>query len=100
MILMVIGLYITIVDENYVKKLLGLNILQSSVLLFYISIGYVANASVPILNLHATIYSNPLPSVLMLTAIVVGVATFAVGLSIIIRIKEEFSHIQESKLHV
>ncbi|KJV69008.1 NADH-ubiquinone/plastoquinone oxidoreductase chain 4L family protein [Candidatus Neoehrlichia lotoris str. RAC413] len=98
MVLMVIGLYITIIDENYVRKLLGLNVLQSSVLLFYISIGYVKDASIPILNLHATLYSNPLPSVLMLTAIVVGVATLAVGLSIVVRIKEEFLCIQESEL--
>ncbi|AAZ68591.1 cation:proton antiporter subunit C [Ehrlichia canis] len=97
-ILMVIGLYVTAADKNLVKKLIGLNVFQTSVLLFYISIGYVSNGTVPILTDGAILYTNPLPSVLMLTAIVVGVAILAVGLSIIVKIKKAFASIDDEKI--
>ncbi|WP_395877212.1 cation:proton antiporter subunit C [Ehrlichia muris] len=97
-ILMVIGLYITATSKNLVKKLIGLNIFQTSVLLFYISMGYVSDGTVPILSDNAVLYTNPLPSVLMLTAIVVGVAIFAVGLSIVVKIKMAFSSINDEKI--
>ncbi|QGR02614.1 cation:proton antiporter [Ehrlichia ruminantium] len=96
--LMVIGLYITIANKNLVRKLIGLNIFQTSVLLFYISIGYVYDAVPPILTDKAVLYTNPLPSVLMLTAIVVGVAILAVGVSIIVKINKEFSSISDKKI--
>ncbi|CAI28021.1 Conserved hypothetical protein [Ehrlichia ruminantium str. Gardel] len=96
--LMVIGLYITIANKNLVRKLIGLNIFQTSVLLFYISIGYVYGAVPPILTDKAVLYTNPLPSVLMLTAIVVGVAILAVGLSIIVKINKKFSSISDRKI--
>ncbi|ACZ49114.1 putative monovalent cation/H+ antiporter [Anaplasma centrale str. Israel] len=88
-LLMAVGLFTVVVTGNRVKKLMGLGIFQSSVLLFYISLGYVRGARVPILAVQGgeTLYSNPLPSVLMLTAIVVGVATMAVGLAMVMRIE-------------
>ncbi|AHX03567.1 NADH-ubiquinone/plastoquinone oxidoreductase chain 4L family protein [Ehrlichia chaffeensis str. Heartland] len=97
-ILMVIGLYVTTANKNLVKKLIGLNIFQTSVLLFYISIGYVSDGNVPILNDKVILYTNPLPSVLMLTAIVVGVAILAVGLSIIVKIRRAFSSINNKEI--
>jgi multicomponent Na+:H+ antiporter subunit C len=97
--LMMTGLYTVISRGNLVKKLIGLNVFQTSVFFLYISFGYIENAAVPILTEGQTLYSNPLPHVLILTAIVVGVATTAVGLALAIRIKETFGTIEEDELH-
>jgi multicomponent Na+:H+ antiporter subunit C len=97
-LLMVIGLYGVINAANLIKKLMGLGIFQTSVLLFYISIGSVRGGHVPILDDSALEYVNPLPHVLMLTAIVVGVATLAVGLAIAVRIKEEYGTVEEDEI--
>ncbi|WP_341813197.1 cation:proton antiporter subunit C [Wolbachia endosymbiont (group B) of Germaria angustata] len=86
-ILMVLGFYIIVNDKNLIKKMMGLSILQASVLLFYISLGYVKSSSPPILTSNFHLYTNPIPHVLMLTAIVVGIATFSVGLSIVVRME-------------
>jgi multicomponent Na+:H+ antiporter subunit C len=94
-ILMVLGLYITINDKNLIKKMIGVNIFQTSVLLFYISLGYIKGSLPPILVENHDLYSNPIPHVLMLTAIVVGIATFSVGLSIVTRIEEEYETIEQ-----
>ena len=102
-ILMMTGLYIVVAKGNLVKKIVGLNIFQTSVFMFYISIGNVAGGTAPIFPLDMKIdpdvvYSNPLPYVLILTAIVVGVATTALGLALVIRIREEFGTIEEDSL--
>ncbi|KLT22230.1 putative monovalent cation/H+ antiporter subunit C [Wolbachia endosymbiont of Armadillidium vulgare str. wVulC] len=86
-ILMVLGLYIIINDKNLIKKMIGLSVLQASILLFYISLGYIKSSLPPILTSNFYLYSNPIPHVLMLTAIVVGIATFSVGLSIAVRME-------------
>lgn len=95
--LMMTGLYIVIARENLVKKVMGLNIFQVSVILFYVSMGKVAGGTAPILIEGATdvVYSNPLPHVLMLTAIVVGVSTTAVALSLVVRIHEAYGTAEE-----
>jgi multicomponent Na+:H+ antiporter subunit C len=86
-ILFCIGLYITIASEDNVKKLFGLSLFQNSVLWFFIALGKVSSGIPPILSTATgPLYSNPLPDVLMLTAIVVGVATIAVGFILAIRI--------------
>ena len=98
-VLMMAGLFIVISRQNFVKKLVGLAIFQTSVFLFYISIGKVKSGTAPTLNNDpATIYSNPLPHVLILTAIVVGVATTALGLALVLRIQEAFGTIEEQEL--
>lgn len=86
-ILMVLGFYIVVNDKNLIKKMMGLSVLQASVLLFYISLGYVKSSLPPILTSNFHLYTNPIPHVLMLTAIVVGIATFSVGLSIVVRME-------------
>ncbi|WP_068651820.1 cation:proton antiporter subunit C [Wolbachia endosymbiont of Trichogramma pretiosum] len=86
-ILMVLGFYIIVNDKNLIKKMMGLSVLQASVLLFYISLGYVKSSLPPILTSNFHLYTNPIPHVLMLTAIVVGIATFSVGLSMVVRIE-------------
>ena len=101
--LMMTGFYIVVSRGNLIKKIIGLNLFQTSVFLFYISIGKVSGGTAPILPMKLkvedfTIYSNPLPHVLILTAIVVGVATTALGLALIIRIKEAYDTIEESDL--
>ena len=97
--LMVAGLYIIISNQNFIKKLVGLSIFQSSVFIFYISLGKVSGGTAPILTgIEDTVYSNPLPHVLILTAIVVGVATNALGLALVVRIQEAFKSIEEHKL--
>jgi multicomponent Na+:H+ antiporter subunit C len=97
-LLMGVGLYAVISAGNLVKKLIGLTIFQTSVLLFYISIGYVEGARFPIIQPGVAFYINPLPHVLMLTAIVVGVATFAVGLALAVRIKESYGTVEEDEI--
>jgi multicomponent Na+:H+ antiporter subunit C len=87
---MTLGLYLIISDKNLIKKMMGLSIFQTSVLLFYISLGYIKSSLSPIIVTNFNLYSNPLPHVLMLTAIVVGIATFSVGLSIIVKIEEQY----------
>ncbi|SVB49416.1 uncharacterized protein METZ01_LOCUS202270, partial [marine metagenome] len=78
---MMIGFYATIARGNLIKKIIGLNIFQTSVFYLYISMGKVSGGTAPIVGDGITSYSNPLPHVLILTAIVVGVATTALGLA-------------------
>jgi multicomponent Na+:H+ antiporter subunit C len=98
-VLAMIGFYTVISRTNLVKKVAGLNIFQVSVFMLYISMGVVADGTVPILVDEAAVYSNPLPHVLILTAIVVGVATTALALSLIIRIREAYGTIEEDEIH-
>jgi multicomponent Na+:H+ antiporter subunit C len=97
-LLMMIGLLGIMTHNNLVKKLMGLSIFQVSVLLFYMSISWVDGGGVPIYVKGMRLYSNPVPHVLMLTAIVVGVAITAVGLAIIVRIKEAYGTIEEDEI--
>ena len=98
-ILMMLGFYAVIARGNMVKKMIGLNIFQTSVFMLYISMGKVSNGTAPILTGDSsTVYSNPLPHVLILTAIVVGVATTAVGYALIIRIQESFNTIEDDEI--
>lgn len=102
-VLMMTGLYIVVAKGNLVKKIVGLNIFQTSVFMLYISMGKVTGGTAPIfphdLNVDPeVIYSNPLPHVLILTAIVVGIATTSLGLALIVRIREEFGTIEEDRL--
>ncbi len=96
--LMMAGLYIVIARTNLIKKLVGLNILQTAVFLLYITMSKVSGGTAPIAKEGFTLYSNPLPSVLILTAIVVAVATTAVALAIIVRIKEAYGTIEEDEI--
>ena len=96
--LMVAGLYIVIARGNMVKKLVGLSLFQTSVYLLYISPGKVLGGTPPIVDPGFTVYSNPLPHVLILTAIVVGVATLALGLALVARINEAYGTIEEDEI--
>ena len=96
--LMIAGLYIVIARGNLVKKLIGLGIFQTSVYLLYISPGKLIGGTAPILAASFHTYSNPLPHVLILTAIVVGVATLALGLAIVVRIREAYDSIEEDEI--
>ena len=99
-ILMMIGLYITISRGNLVKKVMGMNIFQVSVILLYVSMGKISGGTAPILieGKPEIVYSNPLPHVLMLTAIVVGVASTALGLALVVRIKEAYQTVEEGEI--
>ncbi|MEO1608203.1 MAG: cation:proton antiporter subunit C [Pseudomonadota bacterium] len=96
--LMISGLYIVIAKGNMVKKLVGLSLFQTSVYLLYISPAKIIGGTAPILDEKYKIYSNPLPHVLMLTAIVVGVATIALGLALVARIHEAYGTIEEDAI--
>lgn len=98
-ILMMVGLYTVISRGNLIKKIVGLNIFQVSVFLLYISLGTVEGGAAPIIAEGVEVYSNPLPHVLILTAIVVGVATTALGLALVVRIKESYGTIEEDEIH-
>ncbi len=96
--LMIAGLYITIARGNLVKKLIGLGIFQTSVYLLYIAPGKLVGGTAPIVAEAFKTYSNPLPHVLILTAIVVGVATLALGLAIVVRVREAYGTIEEDEI--
>ena len=106
-ILMMIGLYGIITKNNLVKKIIGMNILQTAVILFFISVGAKRDATIPIIEhghdgVHSTTsvahYINPLPHVLMLTAIVVAVATLGVALALVIRIHQRYHTLEENEI--
>ena len=107
-ILMMTGLYVIFASRNKIKKLVGLSVFQTSVFLFYITLGKVRGGQPPILDYAdrfteagtevTTLYSNPLPHVLILTAIVVGVATLAIGLALIVRLREVYGTIEDAEI--
>ena len=97
--LMMVGFYILISRGNLIKKIVGLNVFQTSVFMLYISMGKVRGGTPPILIEDDVVYSNPLPHVLILTAIVVGIATTSVGLALVVRIKEAYGTIEEDEIN-
>jgi multicomponent Na+:H+ antiporter subunit C len=96
--LMVAGLYILIARGNLLKKLVGLGVFQTSVYLLYIAPAKLIGGTAPIIAEGFVRYSNPLPHVLILTAIVVGVATLALGLAITVRIREAYGTVEEDEI--
>ena len=96
--LMVAGLYIVIARSNMIKKLIGLSLFQTSVYLLYLTPAKIIGGTAPILDPAYKVYSNPLPHVLMLTAIVVGVATLALGLALVVRIHEAYGTMDEDDI--
>ncbi len=97
-LLMALGLYIMIARGNLVKKLVGLSVFQTSVYLLYIAPGKLIGGTAPIVAEAFKVYSNPLPHVLILTAIVVGIATLALGLAIAVRVREAYGSIEEDEI--
>lgn len=109
--LMMIGLYAMIIKNNLVKKIVGMNIFQTAIILFYISIGAKKGATIPIIEhahgehqdaghqvIHAIDYINPLPHVLMLTAIVVAVATLGVALALALKVYRQYNSLEEDEI--
>jgi len=96
--LMVAGLYIVIARGNLIKKLIGLGLFQTSVYLLYLSPAKILGGTAPIYDPAFDTYANPLPHVLILTAIVVGVATLAVGLALVVRIHEAYGTVEEDEI--
>ena len=103
--LMMIGFYVVLARSNLIKKVIGLNMFQISVFLLYITMGKVHNGTTPIMpakNFYTgeefKVFTNPVPSVLMLTAIVVGIATTSVALALIVRIREAYGTIEEDEI--
>ncbi|MBS3780426.1 MAG: cation:proton antiporter subunit C [Desulfovermiculus sp.] len=110
-ILMMIGLYAMIAKNNLVKKLVGMNIFQTAIILFFISIGYKEDATIPIIagghgghaahqTIEAAHYINPLPHVLMLTAIVVSVATLGVALALVVMVYQRYQTLEEDEIRM
>lgn len=99
-VLLMIGMYAVMSRPNLIKKLLGMAIFQSAVFLLYITMDKVEGGTAPILRegVSDAVYSNPVPQVLILTAIVVGIATLALGLAIVVRIHEEYGTIEEDEI--
>ena len=97
-ILMVLGLYVVLARGNLIKTLIGLSVFQTSVYLLYVGPGKIIGGTAPIIAEGFATYSNPLPHVLMLTAIVVGVATLALGLALVVRIHEAYGTIEEDEI--
>jgi multicomponent Na+:H+ antiporter subunit C len=105
--LMMIGLYGIIVKKNIMKKIIGLSIMQTAVILFFVSIGAKKDATIPIIEhhsepVHASVqaihFINPLPHVLMLTAIVVAVATLGVALALAVKIYNHYNTLEENEI--
>ena len=99
-ILLTTGFYAVVAKLNLIKKLIGLSLFQAAVFLLYITMGKVEGGTAPIFGGDAAsqVFSNPLPQVLILTAIVVGISTTALGLGIVVRIKEEYGSIEENEI--
>ena len=99
-ILLMIGFYAVVAKLNLIKNLIGLSLFQAAVFLLYITMGKVDGGTAPIFQSASdtTVFSNPLPQVLILTAIVVGISTTALGLGIVVRIKEEYGSIEEHEI--
>lgn len=99
-VLLMTGMYAVISRANLIKKLLGMTIFQAAVFLLYISMDKVDGGTAPIIQANAIdqLYSNPLPQVLILTAIVVGIATLSLGLAIVVRINETYGTIEEDEM--
>jgi len=99
-VLLMIGFYAVTAKLNLIKKLIGLSLFQAAVFLLYITMGKVEGGTTPIFTDGAVdqLYSNPLPQVLILTAIVVGISTLALGLGIVVRIQEEYDTIEEHEI--
>ncbi|TVS13693.1 MAG: Na+/H+ antiporter subunit C [Wenzhouxiangella sp.] len=97
-ILMMIGFYCVIARGNMVKKIMGLNLFQTSVFILFVSAGKIVGGATPIVREGVEVYSNPLPHVIVLTAIVVGVAITAVGLALTVRIQEAYGTIEDDHL--
>lgn len=93
-----IGLYTVMAHSNFIKKIIGLAIFQNGVFVLYITMGKVEGGTAPILDAGFSSYSNPLPHVLILTAIVVGVATTALALALISRIHDEYGTVEEQEI--
>ena len=105
--LLLIGLYAMIAKKNLVKKIIGMNIFQTAIILFYVSIGSKKGATIPIIlhgegasshAVHAADYINPLPHVLMLTAIVVSVATLGVALALAMKVYYQYGTLEEDEI--
>lgn len=99
-VVLLIGLYAVVAKLNLVKRMIGLTIFQAAVFLLYISMDKVEGGTAPIIQNGVTsaVFSNPLPQVLILTAIVVGIATTALGLAVVVRIREEYGTVEEDKI--
>ncbi len=97
-VLMMVGFYVVIAHDNLIKKVVGLNVFQVSVFVFYISMAKVRGGTAPILAEGIGTYSNPLPHVLILTAIVVGVATTALALALVVRIRNAYGTIEDDEI--
>lgn len=106
-VLMMIGLYAMIAKKNMVKKIIGMNIFQTAIILFYVSIGAKSGATIPIIkdfhhgsvpDVQAVDYINPLPHVLMLTAIVVSVATLGVALALALKVHRQYDTLEEDEI--
>ncbi len=99
-VLLMIGFYAVTAKSNLIKKLIGLSIFQAAVFLLYITMGKIDGGTAPIVQkgMEDAVFSNPLPQVLILTAIVVGISTLALGLGIVVRIKEEYDSIEEHEI--
>ncbi len=96
--LTMLGMYVVMANPNLVKKIIGLNIFQTAVFILYISVGALEGGTAPILSDAFTVYANPLPHVLILTAIVVGVATTALALALAVRIYRAYQTIEEDDI--
>ena len=98
-VLMMTGFYVVVSSGNLVKKIVGLSLFQASVFILYISLGKMTGGAAPIFREGVSLYSNPLPHVLILTAIVVGVSTTALGLALVVRVKEAYDTVEEDEIH-
>ncbi len=97
-VIMMAGFYIVIAQDNLVKKMVGLSIFQVAVFVFYITVARIEGGTAPIIAEGLSNYTNPLPHVLILTAIVVGIATTALGLAMIVRIKDAYGTIEDDEI--
>jgi multicomponent Na+:H+ antiporter subunit C len=102
-ILFLLGIYIMVVSLNLIKKLIGMYLMQTSIILFFITLAVKKDSTIPIILSSTTAvtpeaYANPLPHVLMLTAIVVGVSTLGVSLAMVIALYRQYNTLEEDQI--
>lgn len=101
LILMFLGMFGMIISNNYMKKMMAMNVMQVAVILFFLCFAQKTGGMIPILNGVTTdpsLYINPLPHALMLTAIVVSLGTTGVAIALLMRIKETYGSVEEDEI--
>ncbi len=97
-IIFLVGFWIMLTHSNLIKKIIGMNIMETAIFLFFVAIGYVQGGAAPILDQQGVSYVNPLPSALILTGIVVSVSVTAFALSLVVKLYQYYGTVDANEI--